>query len=128
MRSRRFADGTLTLQYKDFFAEDQPICFKSCNQQVLVEIMPDQHQFPVTLAKINQLRQQLQVNKALLICNQISDLEARGFISQGISLYSAKEITLPVKANCLTCATRCPFQGKADSPVLLCQQFCLNPE
>jgi hypothetical protein len=128
LRSRHFADGTLTLQYKDFFAQEQPACFKSRNQKVLVQIMTDDHQFPVALARINQLRQTLQSDKALLICNQISDLEARGFISQGISLYAASEIVLPVKANCLACITPCPLQGKPDSPVLLCQQFCLNAE
>lgn len=128
MRTRRYNDGKFTLQYKDFFAQEQPAYFRSRNQQVIVEILPDQHEFSATVARINQCRQQTGIAKALLICNQIADLEARGFISQGISLYAAHEIALPVKANCLACATPCPMRGQAASPVLLCQQFCLNGE
>ncbi|MBF2049734.1 MAG: hypothetical protein EDM05_027645 [Leptolyngbya sp. IPPAS B-1204] len=129
LRTRRYTDGTYTLQYKDFFAQEQPRCFKSRSQQVLVEIMPEQHQFSATLAKLNSARQQTGITQALVICDRISDLEARGFISQGISLYAAQEIALPVKANCDRCATQdCPMRGKPDSPVLLCQRFCLNPE
>ena len=94
---------------------------------MLVEILSAPHQFAATLAKINRARQQLNTPHALLICNQISDLEARGFISQGISLYAAQEIALPVQANCLHCATAgCMMQGNPDSPVLLCQRFCLD--
>jgi bacterioferritin-associated ferredoxin len=127
IRCRHYADGKLTLQYKDFFAQDQPICFKSRSLKVLVEILPAAHQFAATLAKINLARQQLDMPQALLICDKISDLEARGFISQGISIYAAQEIALPVKANCLHCATAgCQMQGNPDSPVLLCQRFCLD--
>lgn len=129
MRSRRYADGAYTLQYKDFFAEEQPCCFKSRSQNVLVEIMPEQHEFSATLAKINSARQQTGIDQALVICDRVSDLEARGFISQHISLYAAHEIALPVMANCQNCATHdCPMCGKSDSPVLLCQRFCLTAE
>jgi bacterioferritin-associated ferredoxin len=129
LRTRRYADGTYTLQYKDFYADEQPSCFRSCNRKVLIEIMPERHEFAATLAKINSARQQLGVENALLICNQISDLEARGFISQKISLYAAQEIVLPVHSDCAACATQnCPMRGNADSPVLLCQRFCLTPE
>lgn len=127
IRCRRYPDGRLTLQYKDFFAEEPPPCFKSRSAKVLVEILPASHQFAATLAKINLARQQLDIPHALLICSRISDLEARGFISQGISLYAAQEIALPVQANCLHCATAgCMMQGNPDSPVLHCQRFCLE--
>lgn len=127
IRCRRYADGSLTLQYKDFFAQEPPPCFKSRSVKVLVEILATPHQFAATLAKINLARQQLDIAHALLICDQISDLEARGFMSQGISLYAAEEIALPVQANCLHCATPgCLMQGNPDSPVLLCQRFCLD--
>ncbi len=127
IRCRRYPDGSLTLQYKDFFAQEPPPCFKSRSAKVLVEILPAAHQFAATLAKINLARQQLDTAHALLICDQISDLEARGFISQGISIYAAEEIALPVQANCLHCATAdCLMQGNPDSPVLLCQRFCLD--
>lgn len=129
LRTRRYPDGTYTLQYKDFYAQEQPCCFRSSNQKVVIEIMSAQHAFSATLAKINATRQKMGVNHALLICEQISDLEARGFISQGISLYAAHEIVLPIQANCRICATpKCPMRGRANSPVLLCQRFCVNGE
>ncbi|MBW4467828.1 MAG: hypothetical protein KME07_20570 [Pegethrix bostrychoides GSE-TBD4-15B] len=127
IRCRRYPDGSLTLQYKDFFAQEPPPCFKSRSVKVLVEILPASHQFATTLAKINLARQQLGIEQALLICDQISDLETRGFISQGISIYAATEIALPVQANCLHCATAgCTMQGNPDSPVLFCRRFCLD--
>lgn len=129
LRTRRYADGAYTLQYKDFYAQEQPRCFRSCSQKVLIEIMPEQHEFSATLAKINLARRQMGVDHALLICDHISDLEARGFISQGISLYASHEVALPVHADCLNCATQdCPLRGRANSPVLFCQQFCLTAE
>jgi hypothetical protein len=129
MRTRHYANGTLTLQYKDFFAEDKPPCFKSQDQQVLVEIGTDLHSFRKTLEKINYARQQLGIAKALLICNQISELEAQGYISQGISIYAAHEVVLPTHANCLDCAMdNCPMQGNPDSPVTQCQRFCLETQ
>lgn len=127
LRSRHFADGSVTLQYKDFFAHEQPPCFKSCRRQVIVEIVPELQEFPHTLAKINLERQQTGITPALLISDRISNLAAHAFMSQGISIYAAQEITLPTKADCLICATPdCPMRGRANSPVLLCQRFCLE--
>lgn len=129
MRTRRYPDGTYTLQYKDFYAQEQPCCFRSCNRKVLIEILPEQHEFSAILAKVNLARQQTGVAHALLICDRISDLESRGFISQGISLYATHEIILPVKASCLNCATEnCPMCGNSNSPVLLCRRFCVKAE
>jgi hypothetical protein len=129
LRVRHFADGTVTLQYKDFFAQDQPACFTSVARRILVDTLSDQHEFPAVLAKINLARQQTGIQQALLIGNQISALEAQGFIRQGISLYATREVALPVQANCVTCATsNCPMRGQVDSPVLLCRQFCLPAE
>lgn len=127
LRTRRFPDGTVTLQYKDFYAQEQPVCFKSCTHKVLVELLPIDHNFATILNKINQSRQQAQITRALLICDQIPDLEARGFISQHISLYASHQIALPVRADCLHCATgTCPMQGDINSPVLFCQKFFLE--
>ncbi|MBD3884412.1 hypothetical protein IFO70_21965 [Phormidium tenue FACHB-886] len=127
MRARRYANGTYTLHYKDLFAEEKPACFKSQTEQVLVEISPAPHSFRKTIEKINYARQQIGVHKALLICDRLPDLEARGYISQGISLYTAAEIMLPAHANCAYCMTKaCPMNGRADSPVVACQQFCLD--
>lgn len=126
LRVRHFADGTVTLQYKDFFAQEQPACFTSSARRILVDTLSDQHEFPQVLTKINLARQQTGIQQALLIGNQISDLEAQGFIRQGISLYATRDVTLPVQANCLNCATPdCPMRGQSESPVLLCRRFCL---
>ena len=127
MRSRRYANGTYTLHYKDFFAEEKPTCFKSQSEQVLIEISPAPNSFRKTLEKINYARQQLATTQALLICDRLPELEIRGYISQGISLYTAAEIILPERANCADCATlNCPMQGRLDSPVMACQQFCVG--
>lgn len=124
LRTRRFPDGTFMLQYKDFFAQEQPTCFRSLNQQILIEILPESYQFQAILAKINLARQQLDIAQVLLICNQISDLEAQGFIHQGISLYLSQDPDASMQSNCSVCGTQgCPMQGRIDSPVLLCQQF-----
>ncbi len=127
LRSRHYADGSITLQYKDFFAHEQPPCFKGCRRQVIVEILPELREFPMTLAKINLERQQTSITSALLISDRISDLAARALMSQGISVYAAHEIALPTQADCCHCATPdCPMRGNPNSPVLLCQRFCLE--
>ncbi|MBF2075329.1 MAG: hypothetical protein IGS50_16425 [Synechococcales cyanobacterium C42_A2020_086] len=126
LRTRRYADGTFTLLYKDFFAQEPPPCFKSQSQKVLVEILKEPHQFQQILTKINYARQRSAISRALIICNQLSDLEARGYISQGISLYTADEIVLPVPADCGSCISDCPMRGRTDSPVLMCRQFCIQ--
>lgn len=129
MRTLRYSDGTLTLQYKDYYSQVKPSCFHSHERKVVIEIKPELHNFRKTLAKINHARQVSGIDKALLICDAIPELEAKGFISQGISLYTANELILPVPANCAVCATQdCPLRGVADSPVMTCCRFCLDGE
>jgi hypothetical protein len=129
IRTRRYTDGTFTIQYKDFFSQDKPPCFKSQEQKVLVEIGDRLLGFRKTLEKINYSRQQLGISQALLICDRLSDLEARGFMSQGISIYAAEEMMVPTQANCALCITNdCPMHGLENSPVLTCQRFCLEPQ
>jgi hypothetical protein len=129
IRTRRYANGTYTIQYKDYFAQDKPPCFQSQQEHVLVEIVTEPHSFRKTLEKINYARQQFGVEKALLICDRLPEMEVQGFISQGISIYAAQELQLPVQADCVHCATAdCPMQRRSDSPVLRCQRFCLEPE
>jgi hypothetical protein len=136
MRTLRYANGTLTLQYKDFFGQEKPICFKSQMQQVLIEIKTEPYSFHKTLQKINYSRAQLGIQKAILICDDaassqhsVTDLEARGFISQNISLYLSSDLILPTQANCANCGTaNCPLSGNDNSPVMMCHQFCLQAE
>jgi hypothetical protein len=126
MRTQHYLDGRLSIQYKDLFAHHKPACFKSQEQKIIVEIFSESKGFRKTLEKINYARQQLGLERALLIGDRFSDLESQGFISQGISLYAAQEVMLPVQANCAFCVTDCPLQGHEDSPVLTCQKFCLE--
>jgi len=127
MRTVRFTDGTFELQYKDFFAQNKPAAFLSQEVQVLIEIKKRHQSFRKTLDHINLARVQLGIPQAILICDEISDLEARGFISQGISLYTAQQLALQMEANCQLCASRdCPLNGRADSGVTMCRRFCLD--
>lgn len=127
IRTRRFADGTFTIQYKDYFAQDKPPCFKGKTQNVLIDVALGDLSFSYRLRKINYLRQHLGIEKAILICDYLSDLEAQGFISQGISIYSVEDVMLPTQSDCGLCVNReCPMNGRRDSPVLTCRRFCLE--
>ncbi|MEO0803772.1 MAG: hypothetical protein AAFY57_16045 [Cyanobacteria bacterium J06642_2] len=124
IRTVRFADGTLTLKYKDHFEDLQPPCFHSQPQEVLVEIRPKIQNFGKVLDAINRHRHSLEIDRAVLICDRIDDYDAQGFASQGISLYPAIDLMLPVRANCATCVCMsCALQGQLDSPVSMCRQF-----
>lgn len=128
IRTLRYTDGTFTIQYKDYYGQEKPTCFGIREQKVLIEIKAEVQSFGKTLEKINYAREQLGVSQAILICDRLSDLEARGFISQGISLYTAAELNLPAQANCAICVSDCPMMGRESSPVLLCQQFCIQAD
>ncbi|MGQ9869259.1 hypothetical protein [Leptodesmis sp.] len=129
IRTLHYPDGTLTLQYKDFFEYEKPSCFTSQLQKVLVVIQPEIQGFGETLQRINRQRTDLNTQRVLLICNTISELEAQAFISQGISVYPAMELALPVQANCQYCGRReCPMNGLRDSPVAACHGYVLESE
>lgn len=129
IRTLHYPDGTLTLQYKDFFEYEKPGCFTSQLQKVLVVIRPEIQGFGETLQRINRQRADLNTNRAILICNTISELEAQAFISQGISVYPAMELALPLQANCQYCGRKeCPMNGLSDSPVAACYGYVLESE
>jgi bacterioferritin-associated ferredoxin len=129
MRTLRYPDGTFTLQYKDFFEQDNPNCFISRVGKVLVLIKPDTQGFGETLRQINYQRDALGIEQAILICSTISDLEAQGFINQGISVYPAVELILPTQTNCMHCGRKeCGMNGVVDSPVALCYGFLPESE
>ena len=129
MRTLRYPDGTFTLQYKDFFEQDNPNCFISQAGKVLVMIKPDTQGFGETLRQINYQRDALGIDQAILICSTISDLEAQGFINQGISVYPAVELILPTQSNCMHCGRKeCGMNGAVDSPVALCYGFLPESE
>ncbi|MEX0268303.1 hypothetical protein AB3R30_04110 [Leptolyngbyaceae cyanobacterium UHCC 1019] len=129
IRTLHYPDGTLTLQYKDFFESEKPHCFASLAQKVLIAIRDESEGFGATLQRLNQQRSALGSNQAILICNTISDLEAQAFIHQGVSLYPAMDLVLPMQANCLDCARHeCLMNGRADSLVALCYGFLVDSE
>jgi bacterioferritin-associated ferredoxin len=129
IRTLHYPDGTLTLQYKDFFEHQKPPCFASLAQKVLVVIRDEALGFGETLQQLNQQRSTLGSNQAILICNTISELEAQAFIHQGVSLYSAMDLVLPTQANCMDCARReCLMNGQEDSLVASCYGFLVDSE
>lgn len=129
IRTLRYPDGTFTLQYKDLFEQDNPNCFISLTEKVLVMIKPDAQGFGETLKQINYQREALGITQALLICSVISDLEAQGFINQGISIYPAIELVLPIQSNCVDCGRKeCAMNGVSDSPIALCYGFLPESE
>lgn len=124
LRTRRYIDGTLTLQYRDYFPQDKPPCFTSQSRQVVVAIASSSQRFSKTLEHINRCRDHCQIKQALLICDSISDLEAQGLVNQGISIYATQSLRFPVPSNCAQCANgQCPMQGRANSPIVTCRQF-----
>ncbi|NET49392.1 MAG: hypothetical protein F6K09_11850, partial [Merismopedia sp. SIO2A8] len=94
IRCRRYADGTVTLQYKDHFAHLPPPCFRTQPETVLIHIQRPETRFSETLAQINHARQVLGVNYALLIYHSLLELEHQALINQGIYLYhSTSDVT-----------------------------------
>lgn len=129
IRTLRYPDGTFAIQYKDYYEQDQPPCFSSMPQKVKLRIRTEDHGFGETLGRINTTRTSLGITQTILICNTIAELEAQGFISQGISIYPAAELVLPTRANCTICGTKtCPMNGTEDSPIMMCRRFSLEAE
>ena len=129
IRTRQYADGAVTIQYKDYYAEERPLCFKSNDHRTPVIIKSEFQGFRETLEKINQAREQVNAGQAILISDTLSGLEAQGFIRQGVSLYTSNALRLPVRANCACCANLgCPMNGRSDSPVITCAHFSLEKE
>ncbi len=124
MRTLRYPDGTYTLQYKDYFEQEMPPCFASQRQKVKLKVKPEDQSFGETLSRIKRTREYLGITQSILICNTIAEIEAQGFISQGISVYPAAELVLPTRSNCLACVRReCPMNGLEESPVAMCYGF-----
>lgn len=129
IRTFHYPDGTLTLQYKDFFDQEKPTCFTSLPQKVLVAMRTESQGFAETLQQINRQREALGMQKAILVCATASELEIQAFNRQHISLYSATDTVLPLQANCERCDRQdCPLFHRPDSPVIMCRNFLINGE
>jgi bacterioferritin-associated ferredoxin len=129
LRLLHYTDGTFTIQYKDFFEQIKPPCFSSLTQQVLITMKTQEQGFGDALRQINEQREALNLTQAILICNSLSELEAQAFIHQGISIYPAIDLVLPMQADCLQCGrNECPMNGIAESPIALCHGFLPTSE
>ena len=124
LRISYFANGTLSLRYRDAFEQYQPPCFHHIAQRVLVEIQPQVNNFARTLARINRNRVHQNIERAILIADELSAYEASAFNSQGISLYPDIHLTQPFAADCAVCQnSACPMRGYENSQVMACQGF-----
>jgi len=124
IRTRRFADGRFSFQYRDFYALEPPRCFHGINVAIPVEIKPADQGFGETLERINGARHHWQTDRALVISETLSELEVQGLTRQGVSLYQPRPQSLPQAADCSRChQTNCPLQGQIHSPVLACQSY-----
>jgi hypothetical protein len=129
LRSRHHPDGTLTLQYKDFYESSKPACFSSQPQTVLVAIRAEAQPFGDTLHRINHQRQLLNAQSVVLIGTTLSELEVQAFMRQGVSVYPAVEIAVPFQASCGQCDRgECPMNGRNPSPVALCYGYLAPSE
>ncbi|TVQ11538.1 MAG: hypothetical protein EA368_05345 [Leptolyngbya sp. DLM2.Bin27] len=124
IRSRSYADGTCTLQFKDHYAQQRPESFRSQLQPIPVVVHSPQASFCDNLAHINLSRQALNTPQAILMANDLSELEVEGYIRQNVSLYRQRSLEHLLNANCRSCAqAKCPLQGVDSSPVLACRSF-----
>ncbi|MGF1571072.1 MAG: hypothetical protein ACFCVD_23845 [Nodosilinea sp.] len=126
MRTRSFADGTFTLQFKDHYAHDRPAGFHSQPQQLPVVVHEPCLSFGDNLAQVNLTRRELGTGQALLIADNLSELEVEGYIRQNVSLFTLRGMAWPLTANCQVCRQhQCPLQGAESSPVIACRSFAV---
>ncbi|ASC73411.1 hypothetical protein XM38_043780 [Halomicronema hongdechloris C2206] len=124
IRTRRFADGRFSLQYRDFYALEPPPCFQGIEVAIPVEFKPADQGFGETLERVNGARRHWGTDKALVISETLSELEVQGLTRQGVSLYQPRPQALPQAADCSRChQANCPLQGRIHSPVLTCQSY-----
>ncbi|MEL6765325.1 MAG: hypothetical protein AAFO87_17075 [Cyanobacteria bacterium J06607_6] len=87
MRLRCYANGTITLQYQDYFSQDRPPCFYARSESIPVLVRRPQASFADTLGRLNRTRAALQTAHIVLICDALSEIETEAFIRQNVSLY-----------------------------------------
>jgi hypothetical protein len=124
MRTKQFADGTFTLQFKDYYPYEKPEEFRSQVKQVAVLIQQPRLNFGDVLYLVNLSRRELAIDHAILLAEELSDIEIEGYIRQHISLWNRQAIQLPIDTNCRLChQENCPLQGTEASPVMVCRAF-----
>lgn len=129
LRTFHYPDGSITLQYKDFFAAIKPECFTSVTHKVLIVLRSPQQGFAETLQQVNRQREALGLVEAILVCDRASDLEIQAFTRQGIHLYPIARLIRPIQSSCAQCGQQaCPLHHQSDSPVVMCRNFLLEGE
>lgn len=124
IRTRCFADGTFTLQFKDYYAHDRPTGFRSQPQQVPIVVHHSGLGFCDNLARINLARREINATQALLIADDLTELEVEGYLRQNVSLGQRRGLQNPLSANCRLChRDKCPLRGIDSSPVMACRSF-----
>ncbi len=83
------------IKYKDFLPSRCPVVCHNTEYKVLIEIKTEIQSFGEVIEQINRYRKHLGIQKAILICDTVTDSEAAGFHSQGISLYPATALVQP---------------------------------
>lgn len=87
-RTRCYSDGTYTLQYRNLYAQDAPPCFRAVWQKVPLMVTRPGRQFGETLNALRKAQHGLKAQTCLLLTGGISEMEAEGYIRQGVSLHS----------------------------------------
>ncbi len=124
IRTRRFADGTITLQFKDYYGHEPPAGFSSQLTQIPLLVHQPQQSFCENLSFINLARRELHSPQAILMAQGLSELEVEGYMRQNVSLYQRQVVQLPLAANCRRCQQiKCPLHGVDSSPVMACRSF-----
>ena len=127
-RTRCYSDGTYTLQYIDHYAQDAPRCFRGVWQQVPLMISHSRGQFGETLTGLRKARHLLKTDRCLLLADELTDLEAEGYMRQGVSLYSLQSASSPEQSLCQRCRReQCPMSDRQDTPVLNCKAYLSSP-
>ncbi|NER84312.1 MAG: hypothetical protein F6K42_33210, partial [Leptolyngbya sp. SIO1D8] len=83
-----------TLQYRDHYPQDAPPCFRGIWHQVPVMIAHSGSQFGDILTRLRKARHVLKAQRCLLLADKLTDLEAEGYMRQGVSLYPLQQSTL----------------------------------
>lgn len=128
-RTRCYGDGTYTLQYRDFYSQDAPPCFRGIWQRIPVMTVHAGYPFGEALTSLKQARHTLGADQCLILADSLSDLEAEGYMRQGVSLYSLQQPLQPELTLCPRCDRQiCPMNHRSDTHIISCRDYVPAPE
>jgi hypothetical protein len=123
-RTRCYSDGTYTLQYRDHYPQDAPPCFRGIWQQVPLMICQAMGQFGDVLTGLRKARHTLNTDRCILLADELTDLEAEGYMRQGVSLYPLEQSPLQHQSLCQRChRAQCPMSDRQNTPVINCRAY-----